>query len=97
MCASCRQPKQAFQSAFPAAFPRRHRAVSRLICFLLLPLGFLWLGWLFWGLVLLWLGRRHPTICDDTVPTPGRRKLGWVALSVFILCFIYAPVANGGL
>jgi membrane-associated protease RseP (regulator of RpoE activity) len=80
-----------------AFFPRRHRAISRLLCFLLLPLGFFWLGWLFWGLVLLWLGRRHPVICDDSVLTPGRRKLGWVALAVFILCFIYAPVANGGL
>jgi hypothetical protein len=47
--------------------------------------------------VLLWLGRRHPVICDDSVLTPGRRRLGWVALAVFILCFIYAPVANGGL
>jgi membrane-associated protease RseP (regulator of RpoE activity) len=80
-----------------AFFPRRHRAVSRLLCLLLLPLGFFWLGWLFWGLVLLWLGRRHPTICDDTRLPPGRRKLGWIALAVFILCFIYAPVANGGL
>ena len=80
-----------------AFFPRRHRAISRLLCFLLLPLGFFWLGWLFWGLALLWLGRRHPAICDDNLLTPGRRKLGWVALAVFILCFIYAPVANGGL
>jgi membrane-associated protease RseP (regulator of RpoE activity) len=80
-----------------ALFPRGHRLVSRWLCILLLPLGFLWLGWLFWGLVLLWLGRRHPTICDDAGLTPGRRKLGWIALAVFILCFIYAPVANGGL
>ena len=48
-------------------FPRRHRAgfhgavhrcCCRWVCF--------WLGWLFWGLVLLWLGRRHPVIYDDT-------------------------------
>lgn len=80
-----------------ALFPRRHRLVSTWLCILLLPLGFFWLGWLFWGLVLLWLGRRHPMICDDTPLTPGRRKLGWIALAVFILCFIYAPVADGGL
>jgi membrane-associated protease RseP (regulator of RpoE activity) len=80
-----------------AFFPRGHRLVSRWLCILLLPLGCFWLGWLFWGLVLLWLGRRHPMICDDTGLTPGRRKLGWIALAVFILCFIYAPVANGGL
>jgi membrane-associated protease RseP (regulator of RpoE activity) len=80
-----------------AFFPQRHRVVSRWLSVLLLPLGFFWLGWLFWGLLLLWLGRRHPMICDDTPLTPGRRKLGWIALAVFVLCFIYAPVANGGL
>ena len=80
-----------------ALFPRAHRHVSRWLSILLLPFGFFWLGWLFWGLVLLWLGRRHPMICDDTRLSPGRRKLGWIALAVFILCFIYAPVANVGL
>jgi membrane-associated protease RseP (regulator of RpoE activity) len=80
-----------------AFFPRRHRVVSRWLSILLLPLGFFWLGWLFWGLLLLWLGRRHPLICDDTRLSPGRRKLGWIALAVFLLCFIYAPVANSGL
>jgi membrane-associated protease RseP (regulator of RpoE activity) len=80
-----------------ALFPRSHRLVSRWLSILLLPFGFFWLGWLFWGLVLLWLGRRHPMICDDTRLSPGRRKLGWIALAIFILCFIYAPVANGGL
>lgn len=78
-------------------FPRRHRLVSKSLCLMLLPLGIFWKGWLLWGLVLLWLGRRHPVIDDPTALTPGRRTLGWVALAIFILCFTYAPIATGGL
>jgi membrane-associated protease RseP (regulator of RpoE activity) len=78
-------------------FPRRHPAVSKVLCVLLLPLGRLWLGWLLWGLVLLWLGRRHPPIYDDTELPAGRRKLGIVALAVFLLCFIFDPITAGGL
>jgi len=36
-------------------------------------------------------------VYDDTGLTPGRRKLGWLALAVFALCFTYAPLAAGGL
>jgi membrane-associated protease RseP (regulator of RpoE activity) len=78
-------------------FPRRHRAVSKVLCVLLLPLGRLWLGWLLWGLVLLWLGRRHPPIYDDTELPAGRRRLGMIALAVFLLCFIFDPITAGGL
>ena len=80
-----------------AFFPRRHKLVSKLLCIVLLPMGWLWTGWLFWGLVLLWLGRRHPPIFDDSELTPGRRKLGWIALAVFLLCFTWAPITPGGL
>ncbi len=78
-------------------FPRRHRTVSKCLCIMLLPLGIFWRGWLLWGLVLLWLGRRHPVIDDPTQLTPGRRKLGFLALAIFILCFTYSPIATGGL
>jgi hypothetical protein len=47
-------------------------------------------------LVLLFLGRRHPAIDDPTTMTAGRRKLGWIALAIFILCFIYEPIGAGG-
>jgi membrane-associated protease RseP (regulator of RpoE activity) len=77
---------------------RRHRTVSTAVCILMLPLGyFFWYGWSFWGLVLLLMGRRHPVVYDTTGPTPGRRTLGWVALAVFLLCFILAPIATSGL
>jgi len=80
-----------------AFFSRRHKTVSKLVCAALLPMGWFWMGWLFWGLILLWLGRRHPFICDDSDLGAGRRKLGWIALAIFLLCFAYAPVAQDGL
>jgi membrane-associated protease RseP (regulator of RpoE activity) len=79
-----------------AFFPRRHRTVSRLLCLALLPMGWLWLGWLFWGGVLFWLGRRHPVILDEGDLGVGRRKLGWIALVIFLLCFTFRPIGGPG-
>jgi membrane-associated protease RseP (regulator of RpoE activity) len=78
-------------------FPARHRAVSKALCILMLPLGIFWKAWFFWAVILWWLGRRHPVIYDATEPGEARRKLGWLALAIFILCFTYQPFADGGL
>jgi membrane-associated protease RseP (regulator of RpoE activity) len=78
-------------------FPRRHKLVSKLLCVVMLPLGWFWHGWILWGLILLWLGRRHPVIYDTADVSPGRRQLAWVALVIFVLCFIYAPINAGSL
>jgi len=78
-------------------FPRRHRTISTVLCVLLLPLGKFWLGWLIWGGLLFWLGRGHPAIYDSTDLGAGRRKLAWIALAVFILCFTFVPIGDGGL
>jgi membrane-associated protease RseP (regulator of RpoE activity) len=78
-------------------FPARHRTVSKALCILMLPLGIFWTAWFFWAIVLWLLGRRHPMIYDDTEPTAARRKLGWLALAIFILCFTWQPFADGGL
>ncbi len=78
-------------------FPRRHRLISKLVCVALLPLGYFWPGWVLWGLILLWLGRRHPAICDDQPLSKGRRRLGILALAIFLLCLTYAPFTPGGL
>ena len=77
-------------------FPNRHRTISKVLCICLLPLGKLWLGWLVWGLVLLWLGRRHPVVLDPTDLGDDRRKLGWIALVVFLLCFTLCPIGGAG-
>jgi membrane-associated protease RseP (regulator of RpoE activity) len=78
-------------------FPRRHRVVSKVLCVLMLPLYRFWWGWVFWAFVLLLLGRNHPIVHDPAELTPGRRKLGWVALAVFLLCFTLDPIRAGGL
>jgi membrane-associated protease RseP (regulator of RpoE activity) len=78
-------------------FPRFHRKISMGLAILLLPMGRLWGGWLVWGLLLLFLGRRHPTIDDPTVLIGGRRTLAWIALLVFLLCFAFIPIRTGGL
>ena len=78
-------------------FPRRHRTISTVLCVLLVPLGKFWLGWLIWAVLLFWLGRGHPGIYDSTELGDGRRKLAWIALAVFILCFTFVPIGDGGL
>jgi membrane-associated protease RseP (regulator of RpoE activity) len=80
-----------------ALFPRRHGAVSLAIPVLLLPLARFWYGWLFWGILLLIFGRRHPMVYDSGALDTGRRKLALVALAIFLLCFIVASVTAGGL
>ena len=79
-----------------AFFPERHRTVSKVLCIALLPLGKLWLGWLIWGVILFWLGRRHPVILDASEMGAGRRKLAWIALAIFLLCFTFRPIGGPG-
>lgn len=93
-------------------FPRLHRGISTGLSLLLLLVGGvamvsewlslpmarrLWPGWGLLGAVLLLLGRRHPLVYDPTPLDRGQRRLGWVALGVFLLCFSFTPFAAGGL
>ena len=78
-------------------FPARHRTISKALCILMLPLGLFWKAWFFWAVILWWLGRRHPVIYDSSELGDARRKLAWLALAIFILCFTYQPFADGGL
>ena len=77
-------------------FPRGHRWIGRVVCLMMIPAGYFWKGWAFWGLILLWLGRRHPAIEDPRPLDAGRRKLGWIALVVFALCLTLVPFTDGG-
>jgi len=75
----------------------RHKWISKIFIVALIPLGLFWWVWWFWAAVLFFLGRRHPAIYDTVVVGEARKKLGWVALAVFLLCFTYAPITTGGL
>jgi membrane-associated protease RseP (regulator of RpoE activity) len=96
-----------------ALFPTRHKAVSRMLCtamaltaiplilhhyrIALLPGWWLWSGWAVWGVILLWLGRRHPVIEDPHELDLGRRRLSAVAFAIFVLCLSLVPFTDGGL
>jgi membrane-associated protease RseP (regulator of RpoE activity) len=76
-------------------FPSRHRTVSKVVAALLLPLAYFWWVWALWAVAMLWLGKYHPVIVDHAEMSLGRTKLGWVAVVIFLLCFMVAPVSNG--
>ena len=74
--------------------PQLHRWISLLLPLALVPLGiFLWRGWLIWACVLLGLRFfRVAPIYDSTPLDPNRRFGAFLALFVFILCFMPSPI-----
>jgi hypothetical protein len=72
----------------------RHRLISKLAIAALVPLAYFWWVWLFWAVILFWLGRRHPVIYDSTDLGTGRRQLGYLSMAVFLLCFTFSPISS---
>lgn len=70
----------------------RHKLFSRAFLVALVPLSYFWLGWLFWAVVLFLFSRRHPAIYDPVGIGGTRKKLAWLALAIFILSFMPAPI-----
>lgn len=57
-------------------------------------LSFVWVLWIL--LVFFLIGFRHPpTVQDNLLLTPGRRVLGWLSLTIFVLCFTPLPIMIG--
>jgi membrane-associated protease RseP (regulator of RpoE activity) len=80
-----------------ALFPDYHRYVSLTCLGLLVVCGLVfWEGWLFWALLLAFLGFRHPPPFFDWVPLDGYRKaLGAITILVFLLTFTPTPFKLG--
>jgi len=78
-----------------AALPRWHQRVARIFWVGLAALGWLWIGWLIWGLLVLALSRGrlgHPPVLDAYRPLPpSRRPFAWGALALFALTFAAVP------
>jgi membrane-associated protease RseP (regulator of RpoE activity) len=75
--------------------PRLHRWVSLLLPIALVGFFFIfhWRGWLLWALILFGLRFfRMSPIYDPTPLDPNRRFGAVIALVVFILCFMPAPL-----
>jgi membrane-associated protease RseP (regulator of RpoE activity) len=70
----------------------RHKLLTWVSLGLLVAMGIrFWYGWLVWA-VLLFFGRRHPTIIDPESLGTGRKQLAWLTLIIFLLCFTVAPL-----
>jgi membrane-associated protease RseP (regulator of RpoE activity) len=75
--------------------PRASRIISFAVFGMLILFGiFLWPGWFLFGLLVLFLGLRHPPPLDPYEPLDGKsRVLGWAAIALFVLTFIPVPIA----
>jgi membrane-associated protease RseP (regulator of RpoE activity) len=76
-----------------AALGRAQRRAALPLWVGLALLGYFWPGWLLWCLIVLVLGLFHPPVYDESEPLDGKRRaLAWVALLLFILCFMPVPI-----
>ena len=77
-----------------AMLGKKQNIIGKLSFFALIPLSFISLNWLFWGLLLFILMRsaKHPPIHDINIPlSKFNKRIGYICLIIFILCFIPAP------
>jgi membrane-associated protease RseP (regulator of RpoE activity) len=74
--------------------PRLHRFSTLLLPLALIPLGyFFWYGWFVWAALLFGLRfLRIAPIYDPLPLDPPRRFAALLALAIFILCFMPAPI-----
>jgi Zn-dependent protease len=77
-----------------AVLGSRSRKLHLVVVPALIMMGvFLWLGWLVWALVIIIFGLKHPRVLDEDASLGrGRQLLGALAVLIFILSFIPAPV-----
>jgi membrane-associated protease RseP (regulator of RpoE activity) len=76
-----------------AMFGRRQRRWAWPLLFVLIALGFVWTGWWLWAVIALAMGVRHPRLPDEDAPLdPRRRRLAWLCIVIFLLCFTPEPI-----
>lgn len=76
-----------------ALFGRRHQRLVWWLWAALLPLGLLWPGWWLWAVIVAVMKPTHPPVWREHVELdPARRRLGWLALAIFVLCFSPVPI-----
>lgn len=70
----------------------RHRQISLIAVLTLALLGFVYWPWWVWAVVLYVLGRRHFMVADEGGLGAGRKYVLALAILIFCLSFIPAPV-----
>jgi len=77
-----------------AMLGKKQNIIGKISFLALIPLSFISLNWLFWGVLLFFLMRsaKHPPINDINIPlSKFNKRIGYICLVIFILCFIPAP------
>ena len=78
-----------------AVFGKRWQKLSWFVIAALALMGFFWLGWPFWAVLVVVLGLRHPPPLDDLTPL---NKVDWrlvaVAIIIFVLTLTPAPFGS---
>ncbi len=77
-----------------ALFGSLQKRISQVIFVVLIPLGFLWPGWLMLiTLIILLIKIPHPPVVFEDVPLDRFRiVVGWVTILIFLLTFIPLPI-----
>jgi len=79
---------------FRALFGDRARFVSYGAVILLFGLGLFYLGWLFFAILVLFLGMRHPPPLNDITPLgTGRALVGALVVGILITGFVVVPLS----
>jgi hypothetical protein len=78
-----------------ALFGERARFVSYAAVVLLFGLGLFYVGWLFFAILVLFLGLRHPPPLNDITPIGTRRRIvGGLVLAILISGFVVVPLST---
>lgn len=76
-----------------AATGRLQRRLALPLWLVLGLMGFYWRGWLLWCFIVMLIGLHHPPVYDESEPLDLRRRLlAWLALAMFVLCFMPVPI-----
>jgi hypothetical protein len=78
-----------------ALFGERARFVSYAAVILLFGLGLFYFGWLFFAVLILFLGLRHPPPLNDVTPLGrSRAMVGVLAAVILVTGFVVVPLAS---
>lgn len=74
-------------------WPRHHSILAKIFFASLILLGFWWHGWWVWGLLILFIGFRHPPLPFESIAlTRGHKITGYVSIFIFAVTFIPIPM-----
>ncbi len=80
---------------FRALFGERARFVSYGAVILLFGLGLFYVGWLFFAILVLFLGLRHPPPLNDITPIgKGRYAVGALVVAILVSGFVIIPLSS---